>query len=185
MNVPNQLTCLRFVLALVFMIFLGLPGAIFKAAALATFLLASWTDWIDGRIARRLNQITKFGKLMDPMADKFLTITAFVMFVQLGLVAAWSVTMIVMRELFVTGVRTTTTGGDTGARLSGKQKTVLQFIFIVGVLVFLTLRETGVWPSEWTPAALSAIHVGMAVIVAITLFSGFRYVLKNRSTIFD
>ncbi len=184
MNVPNQLTCLRFVLALVFMVLLGLPGVVFKAAALATFLLASWTDWIDGRIARRLNQITQFGKLMDPMADKFLTITAFVMFVQLGLVAAWSVTMIVMRELFITGVRTTTSGGDTGARLSGKQKTVLQFIFILAVLTFLVLRETAFWQDRWTHAALQGIHAGMALVVAITLFSGFRYVLKNRKTIF-
>jgi CDP-diacylglycerol--glycerol-3-phosphate 3-phosphatidyltransferase len=185
MNIPNQLTCLRFGLALVFLALLGTHGVIYKAAALATFLLASWTDWLDGHIARSSNQITKFGKLMDPLADKFLTVAAFVMFVQLGLVAAWSVTMIVMRDLFVSGVRATASGEDAAARMSGKQKTVLQFVFIVAVLIYLTWRESGAWPSEWTPVAQNAIHIGMAGIVAITLFSGFRYVLKNRTTIFN
>lgn len=184
MNVPNQLTCLRFALALVFLMLLGMAGASFKAAALVTFLVASWTDWLDGRIARQSNQITKFGQMMDPMADKFLTVAAFVMFVQMGLVAAWSVTMIIMRDLFVTGVRVTAPSAEAGSRLSGKQKTALQFLFIVGVLVFLTWRETGAWPPEWTPAASRAIHAGMALIVTVTLFSGARYVLKNRRTIF-
>jgi CDP-diacylglycerol--glycerol-3-phosphate 3-phosphatidyltransferase len=185
MNVPNQLTCLRFVLAIVFLALLGMAGVAYKAAALVVFLVASWTDWLDGHLARRDNQITKFGKVMDPMADKFLTVAAFVMFVQLGLVAAWSVVMILMRDLFVTAVRATAGPEDAGARLSGKQKTALQFLFIVCVLVFLTWRESGSWPAEWTAGAFTAIHAGMALIVAITLYSGALYVLKNRSTIFS
>ncbi len=164
------------------MFLLSLPGAVSKATALFVFLLASLTDYWDGSIARERNLTTSFGKLMDPIADKVLTLSAFLAFVQMAIVPAWMVVIIITRDFLITGLRFLMPEKNDvqAARSSGKHKTVLQFSAIVGVLVFLTIKETSYWPPDWTPAALRFIYWSMLFVVGVTLWSGVRYVVKNK-----
>ena len=164
------------------MFFLFSKGAFFKSCALFVFLVASLTDYWDGRIAKKRNQVTSFGRLMDPIADKILTLSAFLAFVQMAIIPAWMVVMIASRDLLITGIRLLIpeNGEWKGARSSGKHKTVLQFASIVGVLIFLTVKETSYWHLEWTPGALRFIYWSMLFIVTMTLWSGIRFVAKNR-----
>ena len=181
LNLPNQLTCLRIFLTILFMVLLFLPGALFKGLALILFLLASLTDYWDGRIARERNQITNFGKLMDPIADKLLTLSAFMAFVQMDIFPAWMVVVIIARDLLITGLRLVLPQDQDvqAVRSSGKHKTALQFASIVGILIFLVVRETPLWNPEWTSHAISFIYLSMLFIVGITLWSGVRIVTKN------
>src|SRR3984893_15231088 len=105
MNIRNQLTVLRLLLTLPFVLSLSvnLPGA--KLLALVIFVLGSLTDYADGHIARRFNLITDFGKLMDPLVDKIMTMAAFICLVSLGSISAWAVIVIVSREFMITGLR--------------------------------------------------------------------------------
>ena len=182
MNLPNRLTCYRIILTVFFMFLLFSKGPVLKALALAAFLLASATDYWDGRIARQTGQITRLGQLMDPIADKLLTLSAFLAFVQMHIIPAWMVVVIITRDLLITGLRFLMPSGGArqSAGESGKHKTALQFASIVGVLVFLAARETSVWNPEWTPEALRFIYCSMFLIVAVTLWSGIWYAYKNR-----
>ncbi len=183
LNLPNQLTLSRIFLAILFIFLLFSKGAPMKCAALVVFLLAACTDYWDGKIARARSQITPFGQMMDPIADKLLTLSAFISFVQMDILPAWMVIVILMRDILVTSLRLTLPQGrsvKTEARRSGKQKTILQIASITGILIFLAARETAVWRPEWTSDALSFIHTGMLLIVAVTVWSGVRYVVKNR-----
>lgn len=182
MNLPNGLTCSRILLAVICSFFLLLPGPTAKAAALAVFLLATWTDYWDGVIARSSGQVTPFGRLMDPIADKLLALLAFVAFVGMGLIPAWMVMIIVTRDLIVTGLRFLMPPAEEarGARSSGKAKTAIQFLTIIGILIYLTVRETPLWRAEWTPAAMRVTYYSALTNVAVTLWSGVVYILKNR-----
>ena len=164
------------------MVLLFLKGAVPKGLALFVFLLASLTDYWDGRLARKNNQITGFGKLMDPIADKILTLSAFLAFVEMAIIPAWMAVAIITRDLLITGLRLLIPerGQAIEARSSGKHKTALQFASIVGVLIFLVVKETPYWQSEWTPPALHFIYWSMFLTVVVTLWSGVRYVVKNR-----
>ena len=97
MNLPNQLTILRIILGLVFMFFIFSQGLVFKILALLVFTAAALTDLFDGRIAKARNLITDFGKIMDPIADKILVLAAFLSFIQLQLIPAWTVMVIIFR----------------------------------------------------------------------------------------
>ena len=105
MNIANKLTISRIVLTFVFMFFLFSKGLASKVLALAVFAVASWTDFLDGFLAKKRNEITDFGKLMDPIADKILVIAAFLAFVEMKLIPAWIVVIIVFREFTITGLR--------------------------------------------------------------------------------
>ena len=181
-NFPNQLTISRIVLALAMLHFLfaRFPGS--KLAALALFLLASLTDYLDGEVARQKNAVTPFGKLMDPIADKVLTLSAFMGFVQLGIIPAWMVLLILTRDFLITGLRLIMPPGkeEIAARNSGKHKTAVQFAAILGILIFLTLYETSYWQRAWTAASLRFIYYGMGVVVIVTLWSGIRYLVLNK-----
>jgi CDP-diacylglycerol--glycerol-3-phosphate 3-phosphatidyltransferase len=102
MNVPNRLTVSRFVLTAAFLVVLFVEFPFHKTVALALFIIAGITDLMDGSIARKRNLITNFGILMDPLADKILTCSAFIAFVGQGYMAAWMVVVIVARELAIT-----------------------------------------------------------------------------------
>lgn len=182
MNLPNFLTCSRIGLTALFMALLFMKWPLAKGLALLVFLLASLTDYWDGHIARKTSQITNFGKLMDPIADKILTLSAFLAFVQMSIIPAWMAVVIIMRDLLITGLRLVIPekGESRQARSSGKHKTVLQFALIVGVLIFLVVKETAYWQTERTPQALSFIYWSMLLIVGITLWSGVRFVMKNK-----
>lgn len=186
MNVPNKLTLFRVILIPVFMFFyLGGDGSTaMKYAALAVFVVAAWTDRLDGHLARKNNQITTFGKLMDPMADKMLILAAMICFVQAEVpyVNAAVVMIVLARELVVSGIRMIAMGEKTviAASIWGKAKTVSQFIMTIGIMVFdiaqIYLPQLSVY---FNPLIL--IMVTAAVI--LTVFSGLDYCIKNRSLI--
>jgi len=182
MNLPNKLTLSRIFLTVVFMFLLFAEGAPAKCLALGVFLLASLTDYWDGKIARAKNQRTSFGKLMDPIADKLLSLSAFLAFVQMEIIPAWMVMLIIARDLLITGLRLLAPPGHPvmAVRSSGKHKTTLQFTAIVAVLVFLAVRDTPFWKAEWTPSAHTFIAASMFFVVAVTLWSGLRVVYLNR-----
>lgn len=185
LNLPNCLTIARIILAVFFLLQVSRIGLEPKILALSLFLVASLTDYLDGWIARTRNQITPFGRLMDPIADKVLTLSAFISFVQMDLVQGWMVLVIIGRDLMITGTRLLmrSESENTGARKSGKHKTALQFLAIVGILIFLIARETSIWNAEWNSMALQIIHGVMLFVVAVTLWSGIRYLYANRETL--
>lgn len=181
MNLPNRLTCYRILLSAVFMWLLSIPGAACKSAAIVVFLLATLTDYWDGRLARRTGQVTAFGQLMDPIADKVLTLGAFLSFVQMNLLPAWMALVVVVRDFLLTGLRFAAPAtGWQNVRQSGKHKTAFQFVYIIGVLLYLWLRETPGWNLAWNFAGARIIHGGMWAVVALTLWSGVRVLIANR-----
>ena len=177
MNLPNKLTVSRIFLTFMFMLFLFSDGLTARILALAVFLTASLTDLWDGYLARKYNMITDFGKFMDPIADKILTLSAFFAFIQLGLVPAWMVVIIVFREFIVTGLRlfALTKKRVLPAEEGGKHKTVSQMTAIFLILAFLIFKEIGLKvPGFWIPAV-------MLVTTALTLISGASFLYRNRA----
>lgn len=190
MNLPNKLTISRIILTFAFMFFLFKQGILAKSLALVSFLVASLTDFYDGRIAKRKGMVTDFGRLMDPIADKVLTLAAFLAFVELKLVPAWMVVLIISRELVITGLRifAVTKGKVLSATASGKHKTVSQIAAIFIILVFLILREAGIglfgiWNSTVEYWFRWAIFLLMLVTCVLTLISGGLFLAKNRKVI--
>ena len=185
MNFPNRLTSYRILLTLIFIPLIFTQGLLPKAFALAAFVLASFTDYWDGKIARENGQTSRLGKLLDPIADKVLALSAFIAFVAMGLIPLWTVFLILLRDLVVGGWWFFFPRGEDSqsARESGKHKTVLQFAWITGVLLFLVARETSGWRPEWTPASYRFIYLSMYLIVAVTLWTGVHYILKNQEAL--
>lgn len=188
MNLPNKLTISRICLTFIFMVFLFSDGMAMKLLALIAFLAASATDYLDGKIARRRNEITDFGKFMDPLADKFLTIAAFLAFVEMGLVPAWMVVLIISRELIITGVRlfAASKGKVMHADPAGKHKTVSQIVAITAILVFIFLKSAGLsfvddWHGSFEYWYRQVIFILMIITVTLTLISGSSYLYRNRS----
>lgn len=187
MNLPNKLTISRIILTLAFIYFLFFKGFSAKILALVFFLLASATDLLDGFIAKRHNQITDFGKIMDPIADKILVLSAFLSFVELKIVPAWMVAIILLREILVTAMRgfALAKGRVMPADGLGKHKMVSQFLSISVILIYILLREggQGVFPflsDDFEAASQSVIAALMYITIALTMISGASYVLKNR-----
>ncbi|MFH1996424.1 MAG: CDP-diacylglycerol--glycerol-3-phosphate 3-phosphatidyltransferase [Candidatus Omnitrophota bacterium] len=187
MNLPNKLTVSRIFLSFLFLFFLFSRGVIFKVLALATFLLASGTDLLDGYLAKKNNMLTDFGKLMDPVADKVLTLSAILGFVEMGLIPAWTAVIIVFRELLITGLRLLALSKKRvlAAEIGGKHKMVSQVAAIVCVLSFLVVKEAGVKVFKyWNPHAeilyRNTIFAMMLITVVLTIISGTSYLIRNR-----
>ena len=184
MNTPNKLTLLRVLMIPLYMFFYlscGTPGVYL---AIAVFLLATWTDHLDGKIARERGQITTFGKLMDPLADKMLIMSALISFVskEIPYITPGVVMVILARELIVTGLRLIALGENRviAASAWGKSKTVSQFILVTAVMVFEILKTH--------VAAAAGVCDGITLFltvaaVLLTIYSGFDYIWKNRSLI--
>ena len=190
MTLPNQLTLLRIALSFLLILFLLSPGFSAKLAALATFILAALTDLWDGRLARRRGQVSDFGVLMDPIADKILVLSAFVAFVQLQVVPAWMVVLIATREFLVTGLRLFALGRGQvlPAEAAGKHKTVSQMVAISVTLLVLLLRETVLdWPDrgQWLALGQNGIWALMLLTVILTLTSGISFMWRHRKLILN
>lgn len=167
MNLANKLTMLRVVMIPAFVIVLYADFEGCRYVALALFAIASFTDFLDGYIARSRNLVTDFGKFMDPLADKVLVMTAMLMFVSWGQMPAWVLAVVLARELAVSGLRmiAATEGKVIAAAWSGKVKTASTMVCICLMLLVPRFVE------------LSAICV--AVIVLTTIWSGVEYFMKN------
>ena len=189
MTLPNKLTLLRIFLSFVLIVFLLVPGLPAKSMALAVFTLAALTDLWDGRLARRSGQISDFGVLMDPIADKVLVLSAFVAFVQLQVVPAWMVVLIATREFLITGLRLFALGKGQvlPAEAAGKHKTVSQMVAISLTLFYLVIREVMRPPlaaaTAWIQYGPAAIWGLMFVTVILTMTSGISFLWHHRKII--
>lgn len=145
MNLPNKLTVLRMILVPFFVLAILWPFPHHFLIALIIFGAASYTDHLDGMLARKNNQITDFGKFMDPLADKILVISALVCFVSLGLCDVWLVLLIIAREFMVTSIRLVAAGKGSviAANNWGKAKTVSQIVAICVILLLQYIGELG------------------------------------------
>lgn len=186
MNLPNKLTLLRVLLIPFFMVVLLYPSNWGQITLLGStipyhyllgaiiFAVASFTDWLDGYIARKQGLVTNFGAFADPVADKMLTMTAFIVLVELNLAPAWVVSLIVMRELAVTGLRliVVETGGKViSAAMPGKIKTTTQMLAIL----FLLIDD---FPLAWTTWPVGTIVLYIALF--FTIYSGMDYFWNAR-----
>ena len=185
MNVPNQLTLFRLCLTFPFVAALSMnfPGA--KTTALVLFLVGSFTDYADGVIARKYQLISDFGRLMDPLVDKILTVSAFICLVALHLLPAWVAIIIVSREFLITGLRliAASQGKVLAAEKLGKHKTLWQMITIVYFLALLAIAELRgtEWVSKLKLSIVGDVLIGVTVI--LTLLSGIFYLAKHRELI--
>ncbi len=188
MNLPTKLSVFRGLVTFVIMGLLFVPGWVAKATALVCFLLASLTDWLDGYLARRWNQTTPLGALLDPIADKVLVLGMFLVFVQLRLIPAWMVLIIVLREFLITGVRlfAASRGVVLSATKEGKHKTVSQLVTIVIVLSVLVVQEwwgQGPLPAEARTGTRWVILGSLWVTMILTVISGGSFFWRHRGVL--
>ena len=170
MNLPNKLTLFRILLIPVFLLVLFLiPAPAGRYLATAVFAIASFTDFLDGKIARSWNLVTNFGKFMDPLADKMLVCSAMICFIPLGKLTAWYVIIIIAREFIISGFRLVASDNNVviAASYWGKFKTVSQMFMIILLIadlggVFNTIAAILVWVS-----------------LALTVISLVDYIGKN------
>jgi len=191
MNLPNKLTVSRFGLTVLFLWAIFSKFAYNDTLALLLFCLAGLTDILDGRIARARGLITNFGILMDPLADKVMTCSAFIAFVESTQrnpdapvkVGAWMVVLIVARELAITGLRLLAASKNIvlAAERFGKHKTISQIVALIALLVVDASEE---WPpalkqlfAPWTP---QFAEIMLWITVALTAMSGGIYLWRNR-----
>lgn len=169
MNTPNKITIARIILVPVFMLLLYLGLTYW---ALAVYIIACLSDLVDGRIARKYNLVTDFGKFMDPLADKMLVLAAMCYFVEVGLMPGWVVAVVLLREFGVSGLRLLAVeqGIVIAAAWSGKVKTGVTMVAL-GLLILAT--------ESWFPAADIVAIVCWALILITTLYSGVEYFAKN------
>ena len=174
MNLPNKLTVVRMVLVPFFVASLLLSGSneSLKWVALVLFVVASLTDFLDGYIARKYNLITNFGKFMDPLADKILTISGMICLIELGRIPSWIVVIIVAREFIISGFRLIATehGIVIAANYWGKWKTTFQMIMIILMIVNL-------------PALAMVTQIVMWIALALTIISLITYIQQNMDVV--
>ena len=196
MNLPNKLTVSRLFLTGAFVAALSIDVPYGKTIALFLFVIAAVTDFLDGYLARKHNLITDFGKLMDPLADKVLMASGFVMLCSLDstskLIPAWVVIAILTREFMVTGLRLVASaeGKVLAAEKLGKHKTVWQIITVIYFLVFLASEDPGMrWLDHMFGLKILSPAIAGTALIAITLiltvWSGLGYLWKNRSLLRD
>ena len=176
MTLASKITLVRVAFIPLYMVLMYLSGGDFglwMLLALAVFIIASLTDYVDGQIARRCNQVSDFGKFLDPLADKLLTIAAMTMFCEWGTMPAWALMLVLTREFAVTGLRLVAVGKGTviAAGKSGKFKTASTMIGLCIMMAF-----PGV---AWISATV------VTVILVTTVYSGVEYFIQNWNCLWD
>jgi len=203
-NLANKLTMGRIIAIPFFLLFMFTGNIYTRVAALLIFILAALTDMYDGIIARHREEVTNFGKFIDPLADKLIVSAAFISFVQLRELAipAWMVILVISREFIITGLRSVAAsrGIIISASLSGKFKTTSQMVVIITILLILIVNA--VLKNYWhtTPLELQAFlgwkrvlgyildrapYWLMLVVTILTVISGFNYIFKNKQLLFE
>lgn len=185
LNLPNKLTVLRMILTPIFVfLFLWEKLPYHYIWGTLVFILGSLTDFADGKIARKYQMITTFGKLTDPIADKMLTTAALLIFLDLGLCSVWIPLIVLTREFAVASIRmlASAQGVVIPANIWGKLKTVSQMLFTVAIMLLLILTDSGVLPPTFSVAAVSGILLWITAV--LTVISGVIY-LKNAIKIID
>ena len=170
MTTASKITLIRVAFIPVFMIFMYLAGGepgLWMWISLGLFMIASLTDYVDGHIARKYNQVSDFGKFLDPLADKLLVIAAMTMFCEWDMMPAWALMIVLTREFAVTGLRLVAVQNGTviAAGWSGKVKTASTMVGLCFVMAFPT--------ASWLVTFVNWM------IVATTLYSGIEYFVQN------
>jgi CDP-diacylglycerol--glycerol-3-phosphate 3-phosphatidyltransferase len=191
MNFPNILTITRIILSPVFMVFILIENFYFRLIGTGIFLIAAATDIADGYFARRLGHATGFGRFMDPLADKVLVSTAFLSFVQLGYAKAWMVIIIIVREFFITGLRSLAAykGTVISPSFLAKAKTFTQMLAVAIILIYANIdpwfsstHATQIiipaWSLPITGWAYNLFDVILFIPLILTVWTGFDYLLK-------
>ena len=178
MNLPNKITVLRVVLIPFFIVFMMMSASWAKWAALAVFVAASLTDFVDGHLARKLNMITDFGKFMDPLADKILVAAAMILLTEEGIIPAWIVIVIIGREFIVSGFRMLAAekGRVIAAGWWGKIKTAETMVMLVIVLLFQAIGLSG-----GVYFVIEQVLIYLALV--LTVVSMIDYFTKNKGVI--
>ena len=176
MTLASKITLVRVAMIPAFMVTMYLSGGqmgVWMIVSLALFIIASLTDFVDGQIARKFNQVSDFGKFLDPLADKLLTIAAMTMFCEWGVFPAWALMIVLTREFAVTGLRLVAVQKGTviAAGWSGKVKTAST---MVGLCAMMALP--GIAILNW---------LVIIVIVGTTLYSGLEYFIQNWKCLWD
>ena len=178
MNLPNKLTILRMIMIPVFLVVLYIPGLGMAGniAAAAIFILASITDFLDGKIARKYNLVTNFGKFMDPLADKLLVCSALICLIALDRIPAWIVIVIISREFIISGFRLI--AADNGVVIAasywGKFKTASQMVTVI--LLVLNIQNT-------VFTVLGTVFIYISLV--LTVVSLIDYIAKNKEVLKD
>ena len=184
MNLPNKLTIFRVILIAPFVVLLlggnagwfGNNALIPNVTALAIFIIASLTDLADGRIARKYNLVTNFGKFMDPLADKLLVCSALICLVEMGRIPSWIVIIIIAREFIISGFRLV--AADNGVVIAasswGKFKTTFQMVMVCLMLINVPGTEL------WWPWLSVLTDIVMWIALALTVISLIDYLVKNK-----
>lgn len=200
MNLPNKLTLTRIILVPVFMIFVSLTGldgivdgtfnAAFYLLAGIVFAAASFTDFLDGHLARKWHMVTDFGKFADPLADKLLTTVAFIYMLRDGVCSPVVLCIILAREFAVSGLRMVAAGAKDGkviaANMWGKVKTVLQMLSIIFYFFGMSIASMSATGAEQGVRQILVISISMMLcwlVAAVTAISGIKYLWDNRSFI--
>lgn len=176
MTTASKITLIRVAFIPVYMVLMYLSGGqpgLWMWISLAVFVVASLTDYVDGHIARKCNQVSDFGKFLDPLADKLLVIAAMTMFCEWGMFPAWALMIVLTREFAVTGLRLVAVGKGVviAAGWSGKVKTASTMIGLCVLMGFPTIG----W-LRW---------LVLAVIVVTTVYSGVEYFIQNWKCLWD
>lgn len=178
MNLPNKLTLLRVIMIPFFVFFMLAPyfEGYGNYIAVAIFIIASFTDFLDGYLARRDNLVTNFGKFMDPLADKLLVCAALICLVETGQLAAWMVIIIISREFIISGFRliASDNGVVIAASYWGKFKTVFQMIMVILLIVNIQ-----------NPVYQIVTTVVTYIALVLTIVSLVDYVIKNKDVLKD
>lgn len=183
MNLPNSITVARLVLTAVFVAAATTGCYLGNLVALIAFAIATFSDFLDGYLARKLNLVTSLGKLLDPLADKILVAAAFIHLTALGLCPVWVTSIIIAREFLVTGLRQIAVeqGQVIPADNLGKWKTTFQLVFCLAALVWLLVEQSPenflhrlTHPTGWL------VRISLYGALLLTALSGFNYTWKGR-----
>lgn len=190
LNLPNQLTLLRIVLTPVFAAFLFSDSLTLRQLSLVVFIVAALTDWYDGWVARKMGYSTRWGKFLDPLADKVLSSAALLSYVGLGLVDAWMVWIVIFRDFLITGLRSYAEWHDQPIVTSrgAQAKTFGEFVVIYYILILYVVRSIPMVYQEWGFTIDSLMHpqvlFGMMLLVTLsTVGTGIAYLFDNRKMI--
>jgi len=189
---PNQLTLLRILLTPVFVYFLFSTEPHFKQIALGIFIFAALTDWYDGYVARRWGYITRWGKFLDPLADKVLTSAAFFSFVTIGYAQAWMIWIIVIRDFLITILRTYAEykGKPINTSTFAKTKTSMQLIVIYLFLVEYIIRTAPALDELFGHffdliASPNTKFMMMLIVTSVTALTGLMYLIYNKNILME
>ena len=184
MNLPNKLTLLRFLLVPVFMVFMYVNNPYSYLIALIVFAVASFTDFLDGNIARKYNMVTDFGKFMDPLADKLLTTVALIYLCLNGMCHEVVICIVLAREFAVSGIRLIAAANPAGSKviaagMMGKAKTVFQMVASMLGLLGIALFAMGAIPMTTMAIIALVTNILMWIMAVLTVVSGMQYIVPN------